>query len=55
MINPVSSTPVPPQPVAPHNAKPQQASSSSPEDSVHLSAQGQAHASGDIDHDGDSH
>jgi anti-sigma28 factor (negative regulator of flagellin synthesis) len=55
MINPVSSAPVASQPVVPQNAKPQQASSSSPQDSVQLSAQAQAHASGDVDHDGDSH
>jgi hypothetical protein len=44
--------------VLPQNAaqaKPQQASSSAPQDSVQLSPKAQAHASGDVDHDGDSH
>ncbi len=55
MINPVSSTPVTSHPVPPQNAKPQQAASSSPQDTVQLSSKAQAHASGDVDHDGDSH
>jgi hypothetical protein len=54
MINPVSSASVVPQAVqsAPQS-KPQQAASSEPKDTVHLSSQ--AKASGDVDHDGDSH
>ena len=58
MINPVSSTPEASQAVAPQNtapAKPQPASSSEPTDSVQLSPKAQAQASGDVDHDGDSH
>jgi hypothetical protein len=58
MISPVSSTPVTPQPVRQNSAppKPQQTSSStSHQDTVQLSAKAQDHASGDVDHDGDSH
>jgi hypothetical protein len=58
MISPVSSAPVTPQAVVPHNgapSKPQQASPSAPQDTVQLSSKAQAHASGDVDHDGDSH
>jgi hypothetical protein len=56
MINPVSPAPVTQQPVVPQNAKPpQQASSSATQDSVHLSTRAQTHASGDVEHDGDSH
>jgi hypothetical protein len=56
MINPVSSASAVSQAVAPQNTaqgKPQPASSSEPKDSVQLSPQAQA--SGDVDHDGDSH
>jgi hypothetical protein len=58
MINPVSYTSAASQAVAPQNtaqARPQPASSSEPKDSVQLSPKAQAHASGDVDHDGDSH
>ena len=56
MISPVSSTSAPSQPVLQNSAapKPQQTSSPS-QDTVQLSAKAQAHASGDVDHDGDSH
>ncbi|MGD1098161.1 MAG: hypothetical protein ABSB35_40005 [Bryobacteraceae bacterium] len=56
MINPVSSgstIPVAVQSVP--QPKPPQASSSVPQDTVHLSPKAQAQASGDVDHDGDSH
>jgi len=58
MINPVSSASAALQAVAPQNtaqARPQPASSSAPKDSVQLSPKAQAQASGDVDHDGDSH
>jgi hypothetical protein len=58
MINPVSSTSAASQAVAPQNtaqSKPQQATSSDPKDSVQLSPRAQTQASGDVDHDGDSH
>ena len=58
MINPVSSASAVSQAVAPQNtaqSKPQPASSSDPKDSVQLSPKAQAQASGDVDHDGDSH
>jgi len=58
MINPVSSASVIPQAVLNQNtaqSRPQQASLSTPQDTVNLSAKAQAQASGDIDHDGDSH
>jgi len=57
MISPVSSTSVPSQPVLQNNAAPKarQTSSFAPQDTVQLSAKAQAHASGDVDHDGDSH
>jgi len=58
MINPVSSASVIPQAVLLQNtaqSKPQSASSSAPQDTVQLSSKAQAHASGDVDHDGDSH
>jgi hypothetical protein len=56
MINPVYPASAVSQAAAPRNtaqAKPQPASSSEPKDSVQLSPQAQA--SGDVDHDGDSH
>jgi hypothetical protein len=58
MINPVSSASVVSEAVAPQNtapAKPPSASSSEPKDSVQLNPKAQAQASGDVDHDGDSH
>ncbi len=58
MINPVSSASAVSQAVAPQNtaqSKPQPATSSEPKDSVQLSPKAQAQASGDVDHDGDSH
>jgi hypothetical protein len=58
MIHAVSSPSAASQAVAPQNtvqAKPQPASSSEPKDPVQLSPQAQAQASGDVDHDGDSH
>jgi hypothetical protein len=58
MINPVSSASALSQLVASQNnaqTKPQPASSSEPTDSVQLSPKAQAQASGDVDHDGDSH
>lgn len=58
MIIPVSSASAASQAVAPQNtaqAKPQPATSSEPKDSVQLSPKAQAQASGDVDHDGDSH
>jgi hypothetical protein len=57
VISPVSSASVQSQPVLQNSAppKPQQTSSSAAQDTVQLSAQAQAHASGDVDHDGDSH
>jgi hypothetical protein len=57
MINPVSSAPAASQAVAPQNtsqSKPTPATSD-PKDSVQLSPKAQAQASGDVDHDGDSH
>jgi len=59
MISPVSSHSA--ETAAPHSApqpKPQQASSAAPAqptDTVQLSPKALAHASGDVDHDGDSH
>jgi hypothetical protein len=56
MINPVSSASGTSQAVAPQNtaqSKPQPATSSDPKDSVQLSPKAQA--TGDVDHDGDSH
>ena len=57
MINPVSSTPVAPQTVAPQNTAQSKAqpATSDPKDSVQLSPKAQSQASGDVDHDGDSH
>ena len=58
MINPVSSASAVSYGVAPQSAptaKPQSASSSTPQDSVQLSPKARAQASGDVDHDGDSH
>ena len=58
MINPVSSASAALQAIAPQNtapAKPQPASSSEPKDSDQLSPKAQPQASGDVDHDGDSH
>ena len=58
MIIPVSSASAVSQAVAPQirrNAKPQPATYSEPKDSVQLRAEGAAQASGDVDHDGDSH
>ena len=56
MINPVSSTSVvPPAVQSAPQSKPQQAAPSEPKDTVHLSSQAKAQASGDVDHDGDSH
>jgi len=58
MINPVSSASAVSQAVAPRNtvqAKPQPASSSEPKDSVQLTPKAHPQASGDEDHDGDSH
>ncbi len=58
MINPVSSASEVWQSVATQNtaqAKSQPASSSEPKDSVQLSPAAKAQASGDVDHDGDSH
>jgi hypothetical protein len=58
MINSVSSASAASHAVAPRNAaqaKPHPASSSEPKDSVQLSPKAQAQASGDVDHDGDSH
>jgi hypothetical protein len=57
MISPVSSSSAAFQTFASQNAaqsKPQ-APASSQQNSVHLSPQAQAQASGDVDHDGDSH
>lgn len=58
MISPVSSASIAVNTVAPQNpaqSRPQPTSSSEPQDSVQLSPQAQAQASGDVDHDGDSH
>ena len=58
MIHPVSSASAVSQAVAPQNTaqtRPQPPSSSEPKDSVQLSPKAQAQASGDVDHDGDSH
>jgi hypothetical protein len=58
MINPVSSASLAPQAGATQNtaqSKPQPAASSDPKDSVQLSPGAQTQASGDVDHDGDSH
>jgi hypothetical protein len=58
MINPVSTASGASQTVAPQNTaqlKPHQATSSDPKDSVQLSPKAQIQASGDVDHDGDSH
>jgi hypothetical protein len=56
MINPVSSglaIPATAQKAPPPKA--QQASSAAPQDTVKLSPAALAQASGDVDHDGDSH
>jgi hypothetical protein len=56
MISPVSSGPAVSQAVSPQSAaqsRPQAAQA--PQDTVTLSPKAQAHASGDVDHDGDSH
>jgi hypothetical protein len=56
MISPISSSSALLQSASPAvQAKRQQASSSEAQDTVQLSAKAQAHASGDVDHDGDSH
>lgn len=58
MINPVSSASAASQAYAPQTAaqaKPAPAASSEPQDTAQLSPRAQAHASGDVDHDGDSH
>jgi hypothetical protein len=57
MINSVSSASAVSQAVLPQitQAKAQQASASESLDSVQLSSKAQAQASGDVDHDGDSH
>lgn len=58
MINPISSASVVSHAVVPQNApqsKPQPPASSDQQDSVQLSPKAQAQASGDVDHDGDSH
>jgi len=56
MINPVSSgSTIPAAAQSAPQLKPQQASSSAQQDTVQLSSKAQAHASGDVDHDGDSH
>jgi hypothetical protein len=58
MINPVSSALAVSQAVPTQNtaqARPQPTSSAEPKDSVQLSPKAQAHASGEVDHDGDSH
>jgi len=58
MINPVSSTSAVSEAVAPQNtaqSKPHPVTSSGPKDSVQLSPKAQTQASGDVDHDGDSH
>ena len=57
MISPISSASTALNTVAPQNpaqSKLQPTASSGPQDSVHLSPQAQAQASGDVDHDGDS-
>jgi hypothetical protein len=57
MINPVSpASLVSPAVQSAPKTKPQQAATpSEPKDTVHLSSQAKAQASGDVDHDGDSH
>lgn len=55
MINPVSSTSVVPSAVQSAPQSKPQAAPSEPKDTVHLSSQAKAQASGDVDHDGDSH
>jgi hypothetical protein len=58
MINPVSYASVTPQLASSQPAaqpKSPQASSSGPQDTVQLSSKARSQASGDADHDGDSH
>jgi hypothetical protein len=56
MINPVSSASVvTPTVQSARQPKPQRAAPTEPKDTVHLSSQAKAQASGDVDHDGDSH
>jgi hypothetical protein len=55
MINPVSSAPAASQAVAPQNTAPSKPQPANPKDSVQLSPKAQTQASGDVDHDGDSH
>jgi len=56
MINPVSS-PSAASPAVQNSipAKPHPAPAEQSQDTVQLSAKAQSHASGDVDHDGDSH
>jgi hypothetical protein len=54
MISPVSSHPAVPATQRAPQSKPQ-ASPAPQQDTVQLSAKAHAHASGDVDHDGDSH
>lgn len=58
MIGPISSSSAVSQTIAPQNtvqSKSQAPASSDQQDSVQLSPQAKAQASGDVDHDGDSH
>jgi len=54
MVNPVSSGNAISSAVQPSAAQPQAKPAAPPQDSVHVSKQALA-ASGDVDHDGDSH
>jgi hypothetical protein len=58
MVNPVSSTSVVAQAAIDQKAaqpKPNQSSTPAPKDTVQLSPEAKAQASGDVDHGGDSH
>lgn len=55
MISPISSASAVSQTTNPQNTAQSKPASSEPQDSVQLSPQAQAQASGDVDHDGDSH
>jgi hypothetical protein len=57
MMNPLSSATLisqVPSPQTTAQSRPPQASSSGPQDTIHLSSAAQTHVSQDIDHDGDS-
>jgi len=55
MISPISSSTAVPVSSVPTQSPAPKASSAAPQDTVQLSPQAKAAASGDVDHDGDSH